>query len=344
MEQKTAFISGLPGQDAAYLAKFLLEKGYKVVGGQRRNAERSFSRLKKMGILDKIEIVDFELLEDSNIVDIIRKYQFDEFYNLAAQSFVGTSFKNPIYTIEVNGLSVCKMLEAIRMYSPHTKFYQASTSEMFGDVKETPQSENTPFNPVSPYGCAKLLAHTMVETYRSSYGIFACAGILFNHESPLRGDEFVTKKITNYVREYQGDTCFTVPKRPEKPLQLGNIHSRRDFGFAGDYVEAMWLMLQQPKADTYVIATGKTCYIKDFIEMAFKEVGVTLEWRGEGLKERAIDVNTGKRVIEISEEFYRPHDVELLLGDAKKANTELNWTPKHDLKALVSLMVNDQID
>lgn len=337
MEQKTAFISGLPGQDAAYLAKFLLEKGYKVVGGQRRNAERSFSRLKKMGILDKIEIVDFELLEDSNIVEIIRKYQFDEFYNLAAQSFVGTSFRNPIYTIETNGLSVCKMLEAIRLYSPHTKFYQASTSEMFGDVKETPQSENTPFNPVSPYGCAKLLAHTMVETYRSSYGLFASAGILFNHESPLRGDEFVTKKITNYISSYKKEADI-------EPLQLGNIHSKRDFGFAGDYVEAMWLMLQQEKPNTYVIATGKTCLIKDFVELAFKEAGVNLEWRGEGLAERALDKETGKKVVEISEEFYRPHDVELLLGDASKAREALKWQPKHDLKDLVSLMVNDRID
>lgn len=343
MEQKTAFISGIPGQDASYLAKLLLEKGYKVVGGQRRNAERSFSRLKKMGIYDKIEIIDFELLEDSNIVEVIKKYQFDEFYNLAAQSFVGTSFRNPIYTIETNGLSVCKMLEAIRLYSPHTKFYQASTSEMFGDVKETPQSENTPFNPVSPYGCAKLLAHTMVETYRSSYGIFACAGILFNHESVLRGDEFVTKKITNYVHKYTSDASFREQSEIE-PLQLGNIHSQRDWGFAGDYVEAMWLMLQQEKPDTYVIATGKTCLIKDFIDMAFKEAGVNIEWRGEGLNERALDKTTGKKVVEISEEFYRPHDVELLLGDASKAREALKWQPRHDLKDLVSLMVNDRID
>lgn len=337
MEQKTAFITGIPGQDASYLAKFLLDKGYKVVGGQRRNAERSFSRLKRMGIYDKIEIVDFELLEDSNIVDIIKRYQFDEFYNLAAQSFVGTSFRNPIYTIETNGLSVCKMLEAIRLYSPHTKFYQASTSEMFGEVKETPQNENTPFNPVSPYGCAKLLAHSMVETYRSSYDIFACSGILFNHESPLRGDEFVTKKITNYVRDYKdGKTTGS--------LKLGNIHSKRDWGFAGDYVEAMWLMLQQEKPDTYVVATGKTYTVKEFIDLSFKEIGINLEWRGEGLNERALNKETGEKVIEISEEFYRPHDVELLLGDSNKAKELLKWQPQHDLKDLVSLMVSDRID
>lgn len=336
MEQKTAFITGIPGQDASYLAKFLLEKGYKVVGGQRRNAERSFSRLKKMGIFDKIEIIDFELLEDSNIVEVIRKYQFDEFYNLAAQSFVGTSFRNPIYTIETNGLSVCKILEAIRLYSPHTKFYQASTSEMFGEVRETPQSEKTPFNPVSPYGCAKLLAHTMVETYRSSYGIFACAGILFNHESPLRGDEFVTKKITNYVRAYNED-------KEIEPLKLGNIYSKRDWGYAGDFVEAMWNIMQQPEADTYVIATGKTYTVKDFVEMAFKEIGVNIEWRGEDLNERGLDLSTGKKVVEISQEFYRPHDVELLLGDASKAREMLNWTPRHDLRDLVSKMVQDTI-
>jgi GDPmannose 4,6-dehydratase len=336
MEQKKAFISGLPGQDAAYLAKFLLEKGYKVVGGQRRNAERSFSRLKKMGILDQIEIVDFELLEDSNIVEIIRKYQFDEFYNLAAQSFVGTSFRNPIYTIEVNGLSVCKMLEAIRLYSPHTKFYQASTSEMFGDVKTIPQNEDTPFNPVSPYGCAKLLAHNMLETYRSSYGIFACAGILFNHESPLRGDEFVTKKITNYVNQYiekEGDI---------EPLKLGNMYAKRDWGYAGDYVEAMWLMMQQEQPDTYVIATGKTCTVKDFVNLAFEEKGIKLEWRGEELKERAINVANGKRVLEISEEFYRPHDVQILLGDSTKAKEVLKWEAKCDLKGLVHKMVSEE--
>lgn len=333
-KQKSAFITGIPGQDASYLAKLLLEKGYKVIGGQRRNAERTFHRLKKMGIFDRIEIVDFELLEDSNIVEVIKKYQPDEFYNLAAQSFVGTSFRNPIYTIETNGLSVCKILEAIRLYSPHTRFYQASTSELYGDVIEVPQKETTPFNPVSPYGCAKQLAHSMVNTYRSSYNIFACCGILFNHESPLRGDEFVTKKIANYVKKYSEN-------KEIEPLQLGNIYAQRDWGFAGDYVEAMWLMLQQEKPDDYVIASGETHTVKEFVDLAFQARDINLEWRGDGLKERALDISTGKKVIEISEEFYRPHDVELLLGDSSKARTILNWSPKHNLKDLVTMMVND---
>jgi len=270
MEQKTAFISGIAGQDATHLAALLIEKGYRVIGGQRRSGERSNWRLKREGILDKVEIVDFELLDESNMKEVIQKYQPDEFYNLAAQSFVGTSFRQPLYTLEVNGMAVCKLLELIRLYSPHTRFYQASTSELYGEVLETPQSENTPFNPVSPYGVAKQLAHFFVETYKKSYGMYACCGILFNHEGEYRGDEFVTKKITNWVaKNYDNDDA--------EPLKLGNIYAKRDWGYAKDYVEAMWLMLQQEEPENFVIATGKTYTVKDFVNKAFANVGIKLE-------------------------------------------------------------------
>ena len=327
-----AIISGIPGQDASYLAKFLLEKGYEVIGTARRNSERTFSRLKSIGIKNdpNLKIVDLELTEYLAVADLIQKEQPDEFYNLAAQTFVADSFKNPLYTIECNGLAVANILESIRRFSPKTKLYQASTSEMFGEVKETPQNEQTPFNPISPYGVAKLLAHNMCELYRHSYNVFACCGILFNHESPLRGDEFVTKKITNYVtgNDYS------------KPLELGNIDSKRDWGFAGDYIEAMWGMLQLDKPDTYVIATGETHTVREFVEEAFKCVDIDIKWSGVGLETVGEDSRTGQILVKINPEFYRPYDVQLLLGDASKAWEKLGWLPKHDWKQLCKLMID----
>jgi GDPmannose 4,6-dehydratase len=336
MKKKTAFISGASGQDCAYLSRLLLEKGYRVILGSRRSAERTYWRLHKLGIFNKVEIVDFDLMDYHNMIDVVKTYKPDEFYNLAAQSFVGTSFRQPIYTLQVNGLAVCQLVDIIQTYSPKTKFYQASTSEMFGKVKETPQDEDTPFNPVSPYAIAKLMAHNFVEMYRNAYGFFGCCGILFNHESPLRGDEFVTKKITNWVADYRDG-------KAETTLRLGNIYSERDWGFSGDYVEAMWLMLQIDKPDTYIVATGRKYSVKDFVEMAFKTIGVELEWQGEGLEEVAKDKVTGRTIVEIDAQFYRPNEVDLLLGKATKAQTALMWQPRKSLEQLVSDMVNDNI-
>ena len=333
---KTAIISGISGQDASYLAELLLDKGYKVIGTSRRNAERTFSRIKDFK--GRLEIVDVDLNESQAMEQLIRDTQADEFYNLAGQTFVADSFKNPFYTVQTNGLAVLNILEAIRRFSPQTKLYQASTSEMFGQVKEIPQTEGTPFNPSSPYGSAKLLAHNLCEIYRHSYGLFVCCGIFFNHESNRRGDEFVTKKITNFVRKYEDQLAFS--SYDNIPLQLGNIYSKRDWGYAGDYVEAMWKMMQQKRPDTYVISTGETHTVKEFVNEAFKNIGITLKWRGKGINEKAYD---GKDiVVEISKDFYRPFDVEFLLGNSKKAKNILKWKPKHDWKALCKIMIDGE--
>ena len=257
--QKSAMISGITGQDGGYLAKFLLDKGYKVYGLYRRGATDTFSKLREHGILNKIELLDFDLLEFSNTCRLLRKYLPDEFYNLAAQSFVTTSWDEPIYTAQADGIGVLHILEAIREFSPQTRFYQASTSEMFGKVQQIPQTEETPFYPRSPYGVSKLMAHWMCINYSESFNVFACSGILFNHESPMRGKEFVTRKITSHFAElYSGKTT--------EPVELGNLNAKRDWGYAGDYVEMMWKMLQHDKPDTYVIATGETHSIREFVE------------------------------------------------------------------------------
>jgi len=336
MKNKIAFITGITGQDGSYLAKYLLEKGYKVVGGVRRSSERSSWRLAKLGILDKVELVDFDLLDYHNMLEVIKKYQFDEVYNLAAQSFVGTSFKQPLYALKCNGLAVCELVDIIYQYSPHTKFYQASTSEMFGEVKEIPQDEETPFNPSSPYAVAKLMAHSFVEMYRKSYGFFGCCGILFNHESPLRGDEFVTKKITNYVRAYRVGAV-------EDTLKLGNIDSERDWGFSGDYIKAMYLMMQLDRPDTYVIGTGKKYKVRDFVEMAFNVIGITIVWEGEGVNEKGKDSKTGEVIVEISKEFFRPNDVALLIAHPLKAKKDLGWRSETTLYKLVKMMIDDTV-
>ncbi len=333
---KTALITGITGQDGGYLAKFLLGKGYRVVGLYRRAATDTFGKLKEHGILDKIELRDFDLLEFSNICRLLKQYQPDELYNLAAQSFVAASWEEPIYTAQADGMGVLYLLEAIREFSPKTRFYQASTSEMFGKVQAIPQSETTPFYPRSPYGVAKLMAHWMVTNYRESFGLHVSSGILFNHESPMRGKEFVTRKITSHFAQM-------VTGQTDKPLELGNLNSKRDWGFAGDYVEAMWLMLQQPKSDYYVVATGETHMIREFVEEAGKVCGFDIEWQGKEDQEKGIDRKTGKTVVQVNPKFYRPAEVELLLGDPTKAERVLGWKRKVDYKGLCKMMMETDL-
>ena len=328
---KTALITGVSGQDGAYLSKLLLDKGYKVIGGERRSASGSLWRLKELNIENDVEITDFELSEFTNIIRTIEKHKPDEIYNLAAQSFVAASFEMPIMTSDVTGLGVSRLLEAIRQINPKIKFYQASSSEMFGKVLETPQNENTPFYPRSPYGVAKLFGHWITINYKEAYNLFACSGILFNHESPLRGHQFVTKKITLGLSKIKLGLLDC--------LELGNIDSKRDWGYAGDYVEAMHLMLQKEKADNYVISTGKTYSVRDFINSACNELSINLEWKGEGLNEVGVDCKTNKEIIKINSKYYRPTEVDLLLGDSKKAKEILNWEPKTNFNELVSKMI-----
>jgi GDPmannose 4,6-dehydratase len=281
--------------------------------------------------------LDFDLLEFSNICRLLRKYQPDEFYNLAAQSFVAASWDEPIYTAQADGIGVTYILEAIREFSPKTKLYQASTSEMFGKVKEVPQTEDTPFYPRSPYGVAKLMAHWMCVNYRESFGIFACSGILFNHESPMRGREFVTRKITSHLADM-------VTGKTDSPLELGNLDSKRDWGFAGDYVEMMWKMLQHDQPDTYVIATGETHSIREFVEEAGSFCGFDLEWKGEKENEIGIDKKTGKIIVKVNAKYYRPAEVDLLVGNPEKAKKILGWTKKIDYKELCKMMIKADIE
>jgi GDPmannose 4,6-dehydratase len=332
---KKAFITGVTGQDGAFLAELLLEKGYEVFGGIRRSSRRNLSTLEYLGIENKIKIIDFDLLEYSNIFDVIKQGQYDEFYNLAAQSFVGTSFKQPISTGMIDGMGVAYILDAIKTVSPHTKFYQASTSEMFGLVQHVPQSELTPFYPRSPYGCAKLYAHWMTVNYRESYGLFATSGILFNHESELRGPEFVTRKITLNVAKRSIDN--------KEILELGNLDSKRDWGYAKDYVMGMYLMLQAEKPDSYVLATGQTNTIRFFVEQSFAVIDKAIIWEGENENEIGKDKETGEILVKVNPEFYRPAEVELLIGDPKKAEEELGWKASVQIKELAKLMVEADI-
>ena len=333
---KTALVTGISGQDGAYLAKNLLGRGYRVVGAHRRNAGINSARLDELGIADDVEFADMELLEESNIRAVLQRIKPDEIYNLAAQSFVGLSFEQPLYTSDVDALGVLRLLEAIKDVCPRTRFYQASTSEMFGKVQAVPQSETTPFYPRSPYGVAKLFAHWMTVNYRESYGLFACSGILFNHESPLRGMEFVTRKIT------LGLARIALGK--QEVLLLGNLDAKRDWGFAGDYVEAMHLMLQGNEPDDYVVATGKTYTVRDFVVRAGEALGFELEWDGEGVNEHGIDKKIGKTVVAVSPEFYRPSEVDILIGDPSKADRQLGWQAKTQLPELVEMMVKSDFD
>ncbi|RKQ60625.1 GDPmannose 4,6-dehydratase [Thermovibrio guaymasensis] len=332
---RRALITGIRGQDGAYLAKFLLEKGYEVYGADRRSGDSSNWRLRELGIENDVKIVYLDLLELTNVMRVIDKVKPDEIYNLAAQSFVKASFEQPILTSEVNAIGVLRLLEAVRTLKPDVKFYQASTSEMFGKVQQIPQNEKTPFYPRSPYGVAKLFGHWITVNYRESYNIFACSGILFNHESPLRGLEFVTRKITYSLARIKYGL--------QDKLILGNLEAKRDWGYAPEYVEGMWLMLQQKEPDDYVLATGETHTVKEFVEEAAAVAGFHLEWTGEGVNTKGIDKNTGKVIVEVSPEFYRPAEVDVLVGDPKKAKEKMGWSPKIKFKELVRIMMESDL-
>ena len=330
---KKAIITGITGQDGAYLAQLLLDKGYNVYGTYRRAASVNFWRIEELGIRNNpnLHLVEFDLIDQSNAIRIINEIEPDEIYNLAAQSFVGVSFEQPIATAHITGLGTLHLLEAIRIINPKIKFYQASTSEMFGKVQEIPQKETTPFYPRSPYGVAKLYAHWMTINYRESYDIFGCSGILFNHESPLRGLEFVTRKITDAVAK--------IVLNKQECLYLGNLDAKRDWGYAKEYVKGMYLMLQANKPDTYILATNRTETVRDFVKMAFKAVNIDLVFEGNGVNEKGIDKKSGKVLVKVDPKFFRPAEVELLIGDYSKAKQELGWEPKTTLEELCKIMV-----
>jgi GDPmannose 4,6-dehydratase len=328
---KTALITGITGQDGAYLSKLLLDKGYRVVGSMRRTSGIGTWRLQDLQVLRDIEFVSMELTEDSNVRVVLENVQPDEIYNLAAQSFVGDSFRQPIYTSQVTAIGTLRLLEGVRAFVPAAKFYQASTSEMFGKVQEVPQNERTPFYPRSPYGVAKLFAHWTVVNYREAYGLHCCSGILFNHESPLRGVEFLPRKVTLGMAKYA--------LRGEGPLRVGNLEAKRDWGHARDYVDAMWRMLQTTPVMDFVVATGRTHTVREFVEMAAKACGIFLDWQGTGHNEQGIDRTTGKIVVSVDPAFYRPLEVDLLVGDPSRAKEVLGWSPTVRLEDLVAEMV-----
>ena len=330
---KKALITGITGQDGAYLAQLLLEKGYQVTGTYRRSSSVNFWRIEELGIAEhpNLHLVEYDLTDLSSSIRLIQKAEPDEVYNLAAQSFVGVSFEQPVATAQITGLGAVNLLEAIRIVNPKARFYQASTSEMFGKVQEIPQVESTPFYPRSPYGVAKLYAHWMTVNYRESYGIFGSSGILFNHESPLRGREFVTRKIT--------DSVAKIVQNKLDVLELGNLDAKRDWGYAKEYVEGMWRILQAPHPDTFILATNRTETVRDFVMMAFKGAGIAIEWKGKGEAETGHCGRTGKLLVRISPKFYRPAEVELLIGDPGKALRELGWAPKTTLEQLCQMMV-----
>ena len=330
---KKAIITGITGQDGAYLAELLLEKGYEVYGAYRRTSSVSLWRIEELGIHQhkNLHLVEYDLTDLSASIRLLQNTGATEIYNLAAQSFVGVSFDQPITTAEITGLGAVNLLEAIRIVNPKIRFYQASTSEMFGKVQSIPQTEETPFYPRSPYGVAKLYAHWMTINYRESYDIFACSGILFNHESPLRGREFVTRKITDSVAKIKLGNL--------EVLELGNLDAKRDWGFAKEYVEGMWRMLQADEPDTFVLATNRTETVRDFVSMAFKAVGINLRFEGKAENEIGIDQATGKTLVRVNPKFYRPAEVELLIGDATKAKQILGWAPKTSLEELCAMMV-----
>jgi len=328
-----AVVTGITGQDGAYLAELLLGKGYTVYGTYRRTSSVNFWRIEELG-LDKnsnLHLVEYDLTDMSSAIRLLQTSQATEVYNLAAQSFVGVSFDQPVATAEITGIGPLNLLEAIRIVNPKIRFYQASTSEMFGKVQAIPQIESTPFYPRSPYGVAKLYAHWITINYRESYGIFGSSGILFNHESPLRGREFVTRKIT--------DSIAKIKLGKLDVLELGNLDAKRDWGYAKDYVEGMWRMLQADKPDTYVLATNRTETVRDFVTMACKAADINIIWEGANEQERGIDSATGKTIVAINPKFYRPAEVELLIGNPEKAKRELGWEPKTTLEELCRMMV-----
>ncbi|WP_298933041.1 GDP-mannose 4,6-dehydratase [uncultured Ramlibacter sp.] len=330
---KNAVVTGVTGQDGAYLTQLLLDKGYTVYGTYRRTSSVNFWRLEELGIAahERLHLVEYDLTDLGSSIALLNKAQPSEIYNLAAQSFVGVSFDQPTTTAQITGQGALNLLEAIRLVDPKIRFYQASTSEMFGKVQAVPQKEDTPFYPRSPYGVAKLYAHWMTVNYRESYGIFGSSGILFNHESPLRGREFVTRKIT--------DTVAKIKLGKQDLLELGNIDAKRDWGFAKEYVEGMWRMLQADQPDTFVLATNRTETVRDFVSMAFKAAGIELAFQGSAENETATDKATGKTVMQINPKFYRPAEVELLIGDPSHAAKVLGWRPQTTLEQLCDMMV-----
>ena len=338
---KKALITGITGQDGSYLTELLLEKGYEVHGIIRRQSSQNTERIDHIlndSAFDKRVFLHYgDLTDSSNAHALIREIQPDEVYNLAAQSHVAVSFEVPEYTAEATGVGTIRLLEAVRQSGLPIRFYQASTSELFGGLPETaPQSEATPFYPKSPYGAAKLSSFWITKNYRESYGMFACNGILFNHESPRRGETFVTRKITLAVAR--------IAKGLQEKLTLGNLEAKRDWGFAGDYVEGMWRILQQDQPEDYVLATNETHTVREFVEKAFDETGVSIRWEGEGSNEKGYDTKTGKLLVDVSEEFYRPAEVELLWGDSTKAEHELGWRRKVGFAELVKMMVTADLE
>jgi GDPmannose 4,6-dehydratase len=330
---KTTIITGITGQDGAYLALLLLDKGYTVYGTYRRTSSVNFWRIEELGIQNhpNLHLVEYDLTDLGSSIALVQKVQPSEIYNLAAQSFVGVSFDQPSTTAQITGIGCLNLLEAIRLVNPKIRFYQASTSEMFGKVQAIPQIESTPFYPRSPYGVAKLYAHWMTVNYRESYNIFGSSGILFNHESPLRGREFVTRKITDSVAKIKLGQLDC--------LELGNLDAKRDWGFAKEYVEGMWSMLQADEPDTFVLATNRTETVRDFVRMAFKGAGIAVDFKGSEEQETAVDTATGKTVMRINPKFYRPAEVELLIGDPAKAKAKLGWEPNTTLEQLCQMMV-----
>lgn len=333
---KKAFITGITGQDGSYLAEFLLDKGYAVHGLVRRSSSSNLNRIFHLAdealLKGRFFLHEGDLGDSSSLERLIDMVQPDEVYNLAAMSDVKVSFDVPEYTANVDGLGTLRLLESVRKNCPKAKFYQASTSELFGKVREIPQNELTPFHPRSPYGVAKLYAYWAVVNYREAYGMYACNGILFNHESPRRGENFVSRKITRAVARIQAGL--------ENTLHLGNLDAQRDWGYARDFVEGMWLMLQQETPEDFVLATGDTTPVRRFVEMSFQEVGITIEWQGKGVEEKGIDAATGEVRVVVSPEFFRPSEVDLLIGDSSKARSKLKWAPKTGLAELVQMMVH----
>lgn len=334
---KTALITGITGQDGAYLTKFLLDKGYEVHGLVRRASIERYDRIDEYLTNERVHLHYGDMTDSSNIIRLISEIRPDEVYNLAAMSHVKVSFDTPEYTANADGIGTLRLLEAIRILGleKKTKVYQASTSELYGKVQETPQSETTPFYPRSPYAAAKIYAYWITVNYREAYNIFACNGILFNHESPLRGETFVTRKITIAVSN--------IKHGKQDCIYLGNLDAKRDWGFAGDYVEAMWLILQQDKPEDFVIATGETRTVREFVEVAFKETGIEIEWQGIGVEEKGINRATGDVVVAVDPQFFRPTEVELLLGNPSKAKEKLGWSPRVTFNELVQMMVKEDL-
>lgn len=342
MSERIALITGVTGQDGSYLAEFLLRKGYVVHGVKRRASSFNTSRVDHLYVDPHVDGRNFvlhygDMTDSTNLIRILQEVRPTEVYNLAAQSHVHVSFETPEYTANADALGTLRLLEAIRILNlrERTRFYQASTSEMYGLVQETPQTERTPFYPRSPYGVAKLYGHWITVNYREAYGFYACSGILFNHESDRRGETFVTRKIAR--------AAARIARGLEETLYLGNLDAKRDWGFAGDYVEAMWLMLQQQTPDDYVIATGETHAVREFAEQAFAGAGMRIEWRGSGLEEEGVDAASGRSVIRVDPRYFRPAEVDILLGDATKARTQLGWTPKVTFQQLVRDMVQAEL-